>query len=144
MRWIGATVVALAVGAGPAAADELADKADCVERASKIIVTPMPPLKVTLTDKERAALRKAMDANDAARGEALRKCGESVEQDVFSFMTTTPNALVATINHQRMPVLLTTEADFATWLGGSPEEAFALDRSSPLAEGGVVAKVLRG
>jgi putative SOS response-associated peptidase YedK len=30
------------------------------------------------------------------------------------------------INHERMPVLLTREEPFETWLRGSPDEAFAL------------------
>jgi putative SOS response-associated peptidase YedK len=28
------------------------------------------------------------------------------------------------INHERMPVLLSEEADFETWLAGTPGEAF--------------------
>lgn len=44
-------------------------------------------------------------------------------------MTTAPNALTDSINHERMPVLLSEEADFETWLSGSPAEAFALARS---------------
>ena len=43
--------------------------------------------------------------------------------------TTTPNALTDSINHKRMPVLLTKEDKFETWLSGSPEEAFALARN---------------
>ena len=35
---------------------------------------------------------------------------------------------MATINHKRMPVLLTREEEFQTWLAGSPDEAFALAR----------------
>ncbi len=61
----------------------------------------------------------------------LRKDGPSVAVDVFSFMTTTPNALVSTINHERMPVLLTTDEDRETWLNASPEVAFALARQTP-------------
>ena len=34
--------------------------------------------------------------------------------------TTTPS-LVATINHERVPVLLTREEEFDTWLRGSTE-----------------------
>jgi len=49
--------------------------------------------------------------------------------DVFSILTTRPNALVATINHERMPVLLRSEDEFETWLSGSPQEAFSLIRS---------------
>ncbi|MEZ5774164.1 MAG: SOS response-associated peptidase family protein [Hyphomicrobiaceae bacterium] len=56
----------------------------------------------------------------------IRKDGPSVELDVFSFMTTTPNSLVATINHERMPVILADERAFDTWLEGTPEEAFSL------------------
>jgi putative SOS response-associated peptidase YedK len=59
----------------------------------------------------------------------LKKNGDSVEQEVFAFMTTEPNELTASINHERMPVLLTDPADFETWLSGSTEEAFKLARS---------------
>ena len=44
----------------------------------------------------------------------LKKNGDSVEQEVFAFMTTEPNELTASINHERMPVLLTDPADFET------------------------------
>jgi putative SOS response-associated peptidase YedK len=59
----------------------------------------------------------------------IKKDGEPVEVDVYSFLTTAPNALTIGINHERMPVLLSEEADFETWLSGSPKEAFALARS---------------
>ena len=42
----------------------------------------------------------------------------NVELDVYSFMTTAPNALTDSINHERMPVLLSEEAEFETWLSG--------------------------
>lgn len=58
----------------------------------------------------------------------LKKDGPSVDLDVYAFLTTTPNPLVATINHERMPVMLTSEAAFETWTRGSPAEAFALAR----------------
>jgi putative SOS response-associated peptidase YedK len=54
-----------------------------------------------------------------------------MELNVYSFMTTTPNALVGTINHQRMPVLLSTDEEFATWMTGTPNEASALIREYP-------------
>ena len=41
-------------------------------------------------------------------------------------MTTEPNALTVSINHERMPVLLSDPADFDTWLSGSTQEAFKL------------------
>jgi putative SOS response-associated peptidase YedK len=53
----------------------------------------------------------------------------NVEIDVYSFMTTAPNALTDSINHERMPVLLSEEEEFETWLSGSPAEALALARS---------------
>lgn len=59
----------------------------------------------------------------------IKKGGPNVEQDVFSFMTTTPNKLTASINHERMPVLLTSEADQERWLSGTPSEAKSLVRS---------------
>ena len=38
----------------------------------------------------------------------------------FSFVTTPPNALTTTINHERSPVLLTNEDECAAWLTGTP------------------------
>ena len=59
------------------------------------------------------------------------KNGENVSQDVFAFLTTEPNELTTTINHERMPVLLSSDEDMETWLKGSTEEAFALARKFP-------------
>ena len=59
----------------------------------------------------------------------MKKDGPTVELDVYAFMTTAPNALTDSINHERMPVLLSNVADFETWLSGSTKEAFALARS---------------
>ena len=65
--------------------------------------------------------------------ELVRKgCGNydaNVEQDVFSFMTTLPNPLTASINHERMPVLLASEAEHEQWLSGTLAEALSLLRS---------------
>jgi len=58
----------------------------------------------------------------------VKKDGPNVDIETYSFLTTTPNPLVATINHERMPVLLTREEEFDIWLRGSPDEAFALAR----------------
>jgi putative SOS response-associated peptidase YedK len=58
----------------------------------------------------------------------VKKAEPPVDLDVFAFLTTTPNPLVATINHERMPVLLTSEAEFKVWTEGTPQEAFALAR----------------
>ena len=61
----------------------------------------------------------------------VRKDGPKVDLEVYSFLTTTPNKLVATINHERMPVLFTREEEFEAWLRGSPTEAFTLAREYP-------------
>ena len=44
-------------------------------------------------------------------------------------MTTEPNELTVSINHERMPVLISNPDDFETWLSGSAEDAFKLARS---------------
>jgi putative SOS response-associated peptidase YedK len=59
----------------------------------------------------------------------VKKGGPNVDIEVYSIMTTQPNALTASINHERLPVLLTEEQEFETWLSGSPAEAFGLVRS---------------
>ena len=61
----------------------------------------------------------------------VKKEGPNVDIETYSFLTTTPNALVATINHERMPVLLTNNVEFETWLTASADDAFALAREYP-------------
>jgi putative SOS response-associated peptidase YedK len=60
----------------------------------------------------------------------VRKDGPKVDLEVYAFLTTTPNQLVATINHERMPVLLTQEGEFDAWRG-APHVAFALAQEYP-------------
>lgn len=61
----------------------------------------------------------------------VRKNGKTVTQTVYSILTTEPNALTETINHERMPVLLNDDADMETWLKGSTSEALGLARAFP-------------
>jgi putative SOS response-associated peptidase YedK len=61
----------------------------------------------------------------------VKKDGPVVELDVYAFMTTTPNALVATVNHERMPVLLTRPEEFETWMRAPAQEAMSLAREFP-------------
>jgi len=58
----------------------------------------------------------------------IKKDGPPVVLDVYSFMTTTPNSATASINHERSPVLLTTDEERDTWLMGTPDEARTLIR----------------
>ena len=61
----------------------------------------------------------------------LKPGAEVEELSVYSFLTTTPNDVVRPVHPNRMPVMLSGEEDFRTWLEGSPEEAFALARPFP-------------
>jgi putative SOS response-associated peptidase YedK len=61
----------------------------------------------------------------------IKKDGPSLEIDVFSFLTTTPNLLVGTINHERMPVPLANREAFDVWLTGTPDAAFKLVHPYP-------------
>ena len=56
----------------------------------------------------------------------VKKDGPVVEIETFSFMTTVPNAATLSINHERSPVLLTSEAEWSAWLAGSDDEAMKL------------------
>jgi putative SOS response-associated peptidase YedK len=60
----------------------------------------------------------------------IKKAGPNVDIEVFSFMTTLPNTLTSTINHERSPVLLTTENVCRSWLTGTSEEAFGVIKTS--------------
>jgi putative SOS response-associated peptidase YedK len=59
----------------------------------------------------------------------VKKDGPNVEIETYAFLTTAPNALTRSINHERMPVILSNETDLETWLSGSAEEACTLARS---------------
>jgi putative SOS response-associated peptidase YedK len=60
----------------------------------------------------------------------VKKDGPDVEQEVYAFLTTEPNSLIVdSLDHDRMPVLLTKETEFETWLSGTTEEALKLVRS---------------
>ena len=70
----------------------------------------------------------------------LKKNGDTVEQEVFAFMTTEPNELTASINHERMPVLLTNPRrlrDVALGFNGRGVQARAKLRCRPDAHGAV-------
>ena len=64
----------------------------------------------------------------------MRKTSEGlITTDLFAFLTTEPNDVVATANPDSMPVILTTPDEIETWLTAPWEEARKLQR--PLAAG---------
>ena len=63
--------------------------------------------------------------------EDYRAVRHHVEHARRLYNSLTPNALVATINHERMPVLLADAAAQDAWLNGTSAEAFALARRYP-------------
>ena len=54
--------------------------------------------------------------------------GEAGEHLRFAFLTTEPNAEVATIYEKAMPVLLLNQDQRETWLKGSVDDALVLQR----------------
>jgi putative SOS response-associated peptidase YedK len=64
----------------------------------------------------------------------VRKIKEGeTPNDLFGFVTTEPNDVVAPIHSKAMPVILTKPEDIETWLTAPVEEALKLQR--PLASG---------
>lgn len=61
----------------------------------------------------------------------LKKDGPQVDIEVFAFVTTRPNPLVASIHPARMPVILAAQRDHDTWLSGSPKQALACVTTYP-------------
>jgi len=66
------------------------------------------------------------------RWTSVRKVREGeTTNDLFAFLTTEPNALVAAIHPKAMPVILTTQAEIDIWLDAPVPEALRLQRPLP-------------
>ena len=61
----------------------------------------------------------------------INKGSPAVDIETYSFLTTLPIALTASNNHERSPMLSTSEADFDAWLYGAAAAATALLRPHP-------------
>jgi putative SOS response-associated peptidase YedK len=58
----------------------------------------------------------------------VKKDGPPATIDTYSILTTEPNAATASINHERSPLLLTSDEQRDTWLDGTTADATALVR----------------
>ena len=73
---------------------------------------------------------------------SVRKAKEGeTTNDLFGFLTTEPNDVVAPIHAKAMPVILTKPDEIETWLTAPAEEALKLQRPLP---GGALKIVARG
>jgi putative SOS response-associated peptidase YedK len=63
---------------------------------------------------------------------SVRKVKEGeTENDLFAFLTTEPNAVVAPIHPTAMPVILTTRNEIERWMTVPAKEALELQRPLP-------------
>ncbi len=66
------------------------------------------------------------------RWTSVRKVKEGeTTNDLFAFLTTEPNAVVAPIHPKAMPVILTRRDEIELWLSAPANEALALQRPAP-------------
>ncbi|MBV8104481.1 MAG: SOS response-associated peptidase [Hyphomicrobiales bacterium] len=66
------------------------------------------------------------------RWTSVRKVKEGkTTNDLFAFLTTEPNAIIAPIHAKAMPVILTTEEEVDAWMTAPATDALALQRPLP-------------
>ena len=72
---------------------------------------------------------------------SVRKVKEGeTTNDLYAFLTTEPNKEVGAIHPKAMPVILTTDADFDTWMNASTDDALKLQRPLPDGSLSIVAR----
>jgi putative SOS response-associated peptidase YedK len=72
---------------------------------------------------------------------SVRKVREGeTTNDLFAFLTTTPNQEVGAVHPKAMPVILTTLEEIETWMTAPAAEALKLQRPLPDGELKIVAK----
>jgi putative SOS response-associated peptidase YedK len=75
------------------------------------------------------------------RWTSVRKVKEGeTTNDLFGFLTTEPNDVVALIHPKAMPVILTTPAEIETWMTVPADEALKLQRPVPDGKLAIVAR----
>ncbi len=93
-----------------------------------------------LPDGSRPPIWFALDASRPlacfagiwTRWTSVRKVKEGeTTNDLFAFLTTTPNAVVGTYHPKAMPVILTSQEDIDLWMSTASPEALTLQRPLP-------------
>jgi hypothetical protein len=105
-------------------------------RASDIVLRIPPdhsPQDADLVCAQRrpaaVRLRRIVDRWRGVRGP--KSAPVEGEHELFGFLTTEANAIVAPIHPKAMPVILTTTEEFDLWLEGETVEALILQRPLP-------------